>query len=82
MSVTHATAPPTPSVLDVRGIACPLAWAKAKVHLETIARGTLVDIVTDDARTVRDLPRAAEAAGHHVVDVHTEAEGTRIRLEV
>jgi sulfite reductase (NADPH) hemoprotein beta-component/sulfite reductase (ferredoxin) len=60
-------------VIDLRGVACPLAWAKARVRLETIARGVEVDVVIDDARSLRDLPRAAEANGHHVVHVDERA---------
>jgi TusA-related sulfurtransferase len=70
-------------VVDVRGVGCPLAWARAKVRLETIARGTEVDIVVDDARSLRDLPRAAEASGHHVVRVDDAADPPwRITVEV
>ena len=72
----------TPATLDLRGIACPLAWAKAKVHLETLARGTQIDLVIDDPRSLRDLPRAAECNGHHVVDVDAAGPPWRIRLEV
>lgn len=71
-----------PLVLDLRGIACPLAWAKAKVRLEALARGTAVDVVVDDARSLRDLPRAAEANGHHVAAVDDVGPPWRIRLEV
>jgi sulfite reductase (NADPH) hemoprotein beta-component/sulfite reductase (ferredoxin) len=69
-------------VLDLCGIACPLAWAKAKVRLETLPRGTLVDVVIDDPRSLRDLPRAAEASGHQVVHVGDDGPPWRIRLDV
>jgi sulfite reductase (NADPH) hemoprotein beta-component/sulfite reductase (ferredoxin) len=69
-------------VLDLRGVACPLAWAKARVRLETLPRGTLVDVVIDDPRSLRDLPRAAEANGHQVVSVADEGPPWRIRLDV
>lgn len=68
--------------LDLRGIACPLAWAKAKVHLETLARGVEIDLVIDDPRSLRDLPRAAEASGHHVVAIDELGPPWHIRLEV
>jgi TusA-related sulfurtransferase len=55
--------------LDLRGVRCPLSWAKAKVHLETLAAGVEIDLLLDDPQGARDLPRAAEAAGHHVVHV-------------
>ena len=63
------------AVLDLRGVKCPLSWAKAKVHLERLPRGHAVDLLLDDARGARDIPRAAEGAGHHVVRVDA-AEGT------
>jgi TusA-related sulfurtransferase len=79
---TRVDGPTTePIVLDLRGVACPLAWAKAKVRLEALARGTAVDVVIDDPRSLRDLPRAAESSGHHVVGVD-DGPPWRIRLEV
>ena len=74
--------PSAPVILDLRGVPCPLAWAKTKVRLEGLPPGTLVDLLTDDPRTLRDLPRAAEASGHHVIDVETGPDVARIRLEV
>jgi TusA-related sulfurtransferase len=69
-------------VLDLRGVRCPLAWAKAKVRLEALARGTEIDLLIDDPRSLRDLPRAAEASGHHVVAVDGESSPWRVTLEV
>ena len=69
-------------VIDLRGVPCPLAWAKAKVRLETIARGVEVDVVIDDPRSLRDRPRAAEASGHHVVHVDEGDAPWTITLEV
>lgn len=74
------TEPPTHE-LDLRGVKCPLSWAKAKVHLESLARGTEVHLLLDDPQGVRDLPRAAEAAGHHVVGVVADGAVWRITIE-
>jgi TusA-related sulfurtransferase len=68
--------------LDLRGVPCPLSWARARVRLETFARGDEVEVLVDDPRGARDLPRAAEAAGYHVVDVTEEAAVWRITLEI
>jgi TusA-related sulfurtransferase len=70
------------AVLDLRGVRCPLAWAKAKVHIERLPAGTELDLLIDDPRSLRDLPRAAEASGHHVVAVEAERPPWRITLEV
>jgi TusA-related sulfurtransferase len=75
----HAT---SPLVVDLRGVRCPLAWARAKVRLEPLARGTIVALVIDDPRSLRDLPRAAEASGHHVVEADPAGPPWRIVLEV
>ena len=70
------------AVLDLRGVRCPLSWAKARVHLEALTRGEEIDLLVDEAQGARDIPRAAEAAGHHVVGV-TPADGMwRITIEV
>ena len=68
--------------IDLRGVRCPLTWARAKVRLETLARGTEVTVVVDDPQSVRDLPRAAEASGHHVIAVAARGACWTIVLEV
>jgi TusA-related sulfurtransferase len=50
-------------VVDLRGIPCPLSWAKAKVHLEEQPAGAEVELILDDPKGARDIPRAAEAEG-------------------
>jgi tRNA 2-thiouridine synthesizing protein A len=56
-------------VLDLRGILCPLSWAKAKVYIEEQAPGTEVELILDDPKGARDIPRAAEAEGYAVVEI-------------
>jgi len=68
--------------VDLRGVRCPVTWARAKVRLETLARGTEVTLVVDDPQSVRDVPRAAEASGHHVIGVEADGAWWRILLEV
>jgi tRNA 2-thiouridine synthesizing protein A len=68
--------------LDLRGVRCPLSWAKTKVRLETLAPGDQLTVWLDDPKGVRDIPRAAEAEGY-VVDEPAEAQGTwQLRIHV
>jgi tRNA 2-thiouridine synthesizing protein A len=67
--------------VDLRGVRCPLSWAKAKVRLEQVPRGTELDLLVDDAQGATDIPRAAEAAGHHVAGVVDEGGSWRITIE-
>lgn len=57
------------SEVDLRGVPCPLNWAKAKVRLEAAPRGCELSFLVDDPRSIRDLPQAAEAEGYAVIAV-------------
>jgi len=69
------------SALDLRGIKCPLNWAHAKVRLERMARGEVLELLIDDPRGVRDIPHAAEAEGYAVIEVAPVAASWRLRIE-
>lgn len=67
--------------LDLRGVRCPLNWAKARVRLEQLASHAVLELIIDDPRGVRDIPRAAEASGYLVTDVIAADERCwRIRI--
>ena len=78
----HPDAHGTRPLLDLRGIRCPLSWARARVVLDTLARGDELDLLLDDPQGARDIPRAAEASGHHVVGVTADGALWRITIEV
>jgi TusA-related sulfurtransferase len=64
--------------LDLRGVRCPLSWAKAKLYLEEQEPGAEVELILDDPKGARDIPRAAEAEGYAVVEVEQRATEWRI----
>lgn len=68
----------TPLLVDARGLRCPVNWARAKAVLETVPVGTVLEVLVDDPRSERDLPIAAEAEGHVVLEV--EQRGTHLRI--
>ncbi len=70
-----------PIKLDLRGVKCPLNWAHAKVRLEQMTRGERLELLLDDPRGVRDIPRAAEAEGYAVIDVGRTGDAWRLRIE-
>lgn len=67
--------------LDLRGITCPLNWAHAKVRLEEMSRGQVLEILLDDPRGARDIPQAAETEGYVVLDSKAEDRSFRLRIE-
>jgi tRNA 2-thiouridine synthesizing protein A len=67
--------------LDLRGVRCPLNWAKAKVRLEQLAPETPLELLLDDPKGARDIPRAAEASGYVVAEVAT-LDGRQWRIRI
>jgi TusA-related sulfurtransferase len=68
--------------VDLRGVPCPVNWAKAKVRLEAARRGDRFAFLLDDPRSARDLPRAAEAEAYAVLAVEDLGGGAwRIVVE-
>jgi TusA-related sulfurtransferase len=45
-------------------------------------RGEELDLLLDDLQATTDIPRAAEAEGHHVVGVVDEGGRWRLTIEV
>jgi len=64
--------------LDLRGVKCPLNWATARVHLETLPRGAELELILDDPKGARDIPRAAEAQGYAIVLIERRHADWRI----
>jgi TusA-related sulfurtransferase len=72
---------PSAAEVNLRGVPCPLNWAKAKVRLEALPRGAALAFLVDDPRSVRDMPRAAEAEGYAVLSIEELGDAWRIVLE-
>ena len=67
--------------LDLRGVKCPLNWARAKVRLERMAPGATLELTLDDPRGARDIPRAVEAEGYVMLESIEQAGLFRLRIE-
>jgi TusA-related sulfurtransferase len=67
--------------LDLRGVKCPLNWARAKVRLEQMRRHQVLELTLDDPRGVRDIPTAAEAEGYAVIECAESGGAWRMRIE-
>ncbi len=70
-----------PETLDLRGVRCPLNWAKAKVRLEQLPRGTALELILDDPKGAHDIPHAAEASGYAVIEVEHGVSDWRIVIQ-
>jgi tRNA 2-thiouridine synthesizing protein A len=69
------------STLDLRGVKCPISWARTKVVLEQMDSGATLEVLLDEARGARDIPKAAEAEGYAVIDSSSANGLWRLRIE-
>jgi TusA-related sulfurtransferase len=69
------------NTLDLRGVPCPLNWARAKSRLEVMRPGERLRLWVDDPRAERDIPPAAEAEGWVVVACVPLQAGVAIDIE-
>ena len=60
--------------LDLRGVACPLNWVRAKLALEDLAPGERLVVLLDPGEPLESVPRSAEEAGHDVAVAGTRVE--------
>jgi len=65
-----------PERLDLRGLLCPLTWARTKYALGRIARGAELLVVLDHRPALPDIRRNAEELGHEVVSTTEPSPGT------
>ena len=77
--MAHGT--PHTVYLDLRGVKCPLNWARAKVRLEQMGRHEVLELTLDDPRGVRDIPTAAEAEGYALLECISVGGAWRLRIE-
>ena len=61
--------------LDIRGLLCPLTWARVKRELLTMHDGEVLHVTLDHRPAVPDIKRNAAELGHEVERV-VEKAGT------
>lgn len=54
-------------LLDLKGTPCPINYVKAKLFLEDLKAGDIVDILLDEGAPLNNVPRSLEADGQQIV---------------
>jgi sulfite reductase (ferredoxin) len=61
--------------LDLRGVACPMNFVKAKLRLETMEIGATLGVVLDDGEPVQNVPASFRNEGQEVVEIRATGDG-------
>ncbi len=64
--------------LDARGLSCPMPSVKTALELESMDIGQVLEILTDDPVSKKDLPVWAESTGNRLLGI--EEDGTTIKI--
>lgn len=68
--------------IDLRGVCCPTNFVKAKLALEMVESGEVVEFLLDDGEAVKNVPRSLKADGHKLLGLKEEEGGSyRLRVE-
>lgn len=59
-------------IIDLRGVACPLNFVKAKIELEKISVGEILEMLLDDGEPVRNAPASFAEQGQEVIEVKSK----------
>ena len=66
--------------LDARGLSCPMPSVKTALALEEMGVGEVIEVLTDDPVSKKDLPVWAEATGNKLLGIKEEEKTIRIYL--
>lgn len=62
------------TVLDAKGLACPMPIVKTKKEIKTMLSGEVLEVHATDSGSTADIKAWAESAGHEYLGTEEEAE--------
>ncbi|MHC4431296.1 MAG: sulfurtransferase TusA family protein [Planctomycetota bacterium] len=65
---------------DLRGVACPLNFVKAKLELEKIEVGSVLEVLLDEGEPVRNVPASFADQGQEVMEVKDVGGHFRVKV--
>ena len=63
-------------LLDLRGVVCPVNFVKARLFLDKVASGTVVELILDAGEPVESVFSSIKAEGHLVDNPKPREDGT------
>jgi sulfite reductase (ferredoxin) len=64
----------TAHIIDLRGVTCPLNFVKAKIALEKIPVGQVLEVLLDEGEPVRNVPESFTEQGQEIVEIKKNGE--------
>jgi tRNA 2-thiouridine synthesizing protein A len=61
---------------DITDVVCPITFVKAKVALEELNDGQVLELRLNDGEPIQNVPRSLKDEGHKVADIRHNEDGT------
>jgi len=55
--------------IDLRKLSCPLNYVKAKLKLEEMEVGQILEVLLDDGEPILSVPRSVKEDGHKILGI-------------
>ncbi len=56
-------------LLDLKGVKCPFNYVKAKLKLETMETGALLELFLDDGEPIKNVPTSLKNDGQEILEM-------------
>jgi tRNA 2-thiouridine synthesizing protein A len=60
--------------LDASGLACPMPVVRTRQAIDELASGEVLEVISTDRGSVRDLPAWAGSTGHRLIEQREEGD--------
>lgn len=62
--------------VDITDVICPVTFVKAKVAMEELEEGQILEIRMNDGEPIQNVPRSLKEEGHKTLQVVNNEDGT------
>jgi sulfite reductase (ferredoxin) len=67
-------------IIDLRGVACPLNFVKAKLELEKLDRGRILEVLLDEGEPARNVPESFCEHGQEVIEIKNVGDYFNVKI--
>ena len=67
--------------IDLLGVKCPFNYVKTKIKLETMASGSILEVLLDDGEPSENVPKSIKNDGHKIVSLIEDQGHYKLTIE-
>ncbi len=67
--------------IDLLGVVCPMNFVKAKLKLESMEDGQILEVLLDSGEPIQNVPKSIKDEGHKIVEVKKQDGHFRLKIE-